>query len=177
VRLSRRHQAWIYGAGGVLFASGVLWLALHYVWAPSDEFGAGRSPLEAWCLRIHGLATMLVLAAVGALVPIHIGRAWGMRRNRRSGGTMVGLFVTLALSGYMLYYAGDETLRPYISAIHWAVGLVGFPVLVWHVVSGRRLAARNLRLLHPATGGLRRPSQVTHKGSTRGTSFSHRCLR
>jgi multisubunit Na+/H+ antiporter MnhB subunit len=167
VRLSRRHQASIYGTAGLLFASGVLWLALHFIWAPSDEFGVGRSPLEAWCLRIHGLATMLMLAAVGALVPIHIGRAWELRRNRLSGGAMVGAFVTLALTGYMLYYAGDETLRPYISAIHWAVGLVGLPALVWHVIAGRRLAARNLRLLHPATVGLRRPSQGTHKEDRR----------
>jgi hypothetical protein len=43
----------------------------------------------------------------------------------------------LTITGYLLYYAGDEDTRPLISAAHWILGLAVPAMLVWHIVSGR----------------------------------------
>ena len=43
----------------------------------------------------------------------------------------------LTVTGYLLYYAGDENTRPVISAAHWILGLAVPALLAWHVISGR----------------------------------------
>jgi len=163
-RLSRRHQAWIYLAAGALFASGVAWLALHCLRPPGDDFG---SPIETWCLRVHGAATMLFLVVVGALLPVHAARAWALRRNRRTGGTMIALVAVLALSGYLLYYGSGEALRAWISVIHWGLGLAAAPALVLHVVLGRRRAARAQMVAARGAGGAERIAHPRQKGRSR----------
>jgi hypothetical protein len=47
------------------------------------------------------------------------------------------LVLLLTLSGYALYYFGSEDARPWISVLHWGIGIVAPLVLVWHIVSGR----------------------------------------
>ena len=46
--------------------------------------------------------------------------------------------VLLTLTGYALYYAGDERIRPVISVLHWGLGLVLPAALLWHILLGRR---------------------------------------
>jgi hypothetical protein len=38
------------------------------------------------------------------------------------------MLIVLAVTGYLLYYLGDETLRSAASVLHWSVGL-GAPIL------------------------------------------------
>ena len=90
---------------------------------------------------IHGGAAMVTLVLVGALIPIHILRAWASRRNRLTGTVMVTLNILLVTTAFGLYYAGSDTLRTWISDVHIAVG-IAFPVLVViHVWTGRRSSA------------------------------------
>jgi hypothetical protein len=124
--------------GGVLFLSGLGWLLAHYFFAPPAEFGETAAPSEPWWLRIHGAAAMASLIALGTLFPGHIALAWKFRQNLRSGFSMLGIAGVLILTGYGLYYAGGEETRPWISLVHWAVGILAIAGLLLHVQLGKR---------------------------------------
>jgi cation transport ATPase len=142
VRLSVRHGRWVAGTSLVLLLSGVLWLLFHYFVAVPGDFGAAAHPLEAWWLRVHGAAAMGFLIVLGTVLPVHARRAWNLRRNRWTGAAVLGVIAALLVTGYALYYAGSEELRPWISGIHWVIGLIAAPTLVLHGLTGRQEAAR-----------------------------------
>lgn len=137
IRLSPWHQGAVYGATATLAVSGIVWLVLHYFLAAPGEYGPRIHPLEPWMLRLHGAAAMAGLVIYGSLLPVHVLRAWTARRNIALGIALVALMLLLTMTGYLLYYAGDENTRPVISAVHWLLGLGAPVLLVWHVVSGR----------------------------------------
>ena len=137
IRLGRWHQGAVYAATAALAISGIVWLVLHYFLAVPGEYGPQIHPLEPWMLRLHGAAAMAGLIIYGSLLPVHIRRAWSMRRNIALGIGLVAFMLLLTITGYLLYYAGDENTRPVISAAHWILGLAVPALLVWHVVSGR----------------------------------------
>ena len=137
IRLGRWHQAAVYGATAALALSGIIWLVLHYFLAAPGEYGPPIHPLEPWMLRMHGAAVMAALIIYGSLLPVHIRRALSIRRNIALGLGLVAFMLLLTVTGYLLYYAGDENARPLISATHWLVGLAMPGLLVWHIVSGR----------------------------------------
>ena len=132
------HQGAVYGATAALAVSGIIWLVLHYFVAVPGEYGPQIHPLEPWMLRLHGAAAMAGLIIYGSLLPVHVRRAWSLRRNIVLGIALVSVLLLLTITGYLLYYAGDENTRPVISAAHWVLGLAVPALLVWHVVSGRR---------------------------------------
>jgi heme A synthase len=138
LRLSPRLRVWTYSTFGVLFASGLLWWILQR-WSPTEtEFGPAIHPAATWLLRLHGAASMLVLVILGILLPLHVRRAWRARKNRFSGAVMLALSGLLVATGWLLYYASGETLRPTASAIHLWAGL-GLPLsLIVHIWLGRR---------------------------------------
>ena len=149
IRLSPSHERWVLGLSAALLISGALWLVFHYFITVPSEFGEHRHPLEAWWLRMHGAAAMGFLIVLGTMLPIHIRRAWQLRRNFRTGGVMLSVVIVLVITGYGLYYASGENLRIWISAVHWGVGLFGMPALILHVLVGKRSAA-NRRLTRPS---------------------------
>lgn len=136
-RLSRRHEQWLYATAGVLLASGLVWIVQHYFFAGSGEFGDAPSALQAWLLRIHGAAAMAFLIALGSLLPGHVVRGWRARKNHRSGVTVLTLAGVLIVSAYALYYLSSEEARPWVSAVHWAIGVVAALYLPLHVRWGR----------------------------------------
>jgi len=138
MRLSHGHLRWVYASGIALFASGGLWLLFHYFVQVSGELGERPHALEAWWLRVHGAAAMLMLAVLGSLLPIHVRRGWHQRKNLVAGICLSALALLLIISGYALYYFGSEETRPWISVFHWVLGLGAPLLLVWHIVSGRR---------------------------------------
>jgi hypothetical protein len=137
IRLGPWHQGAVYAATAALAISGIIWLVLHYFFAVPGKYGPQIHPLEPWMLRLHGAAAMAGLIIYGSLLPVHIRRAWSMRRNIALGIALVAFMLLLTITGYLLYYAGDEDTRPLISAAHWILGLAVPALLVWHIVSGR----------------------------------------
>lgn len=127
-----------------MVVTGCGWLLCHYLLADAGEFGPLPHPLEALWLKLHGAAGMIGLVLFGSLLGSHMRRAWSQRRGRTSGGTLAGLFVLLSVTGYGLYYVGSESLRPWISAVHWVVGL-GIPVLLMAHVYTLRTKLRAVR--------------------------------
>lgn len=142
IRPGRRQRQAVYAGTGLLLISGLLWLLAHYALPLPED--AARHPLEAWSMRIHGAATLFGMAVVGGLWGTHVLRAWADGRHRLSGGSLLGLWLGLALSGYGLYYVADEGWRAAISGLHIAAGS-GLPLaLVIHIltsVAARRKAA------------------------------------
>ena len=140
--LSPGHLRFVVATAVLLALTGALWLVGHFFLAHADEFGASRHPLEGWALTAHGAAAMAFLVVIGTLLPVHARRAWHAGLNHRSGLTMLGAAAFLVLTGYGLYYAGSELLRPWLSLGHWIVGLSAVPALWLHAILGRRAAAR-----------------------------------
>ena len=90
---------------------------------------------------------MVTLMLFGALLPVHVNRAWRGKRNRVSGTIMVTLNAVLVATSFALYYTGSEALRPWMSDLHIATGLCLPAVLVAHIVLGRRGSSQQPALL------------------------------
>ena len=126
----------VYGSGAMLVLTGTVWLALHY----SVGAGAGElpHPLEAWSLRLHGLATFAGLFMLGALASAHVPHGWRLSgrprwaHQRWSGLMLCILTGIMALTGYLLFYFAPETVRPALGWAHAFVGLLGAGLLLGH---------------------------------------------
>lgn len=129
----------VVSGGLALWASGALWLWLHYFGQTKGEFGPETNPLEPWMMRIHGAAMIAALIALGSLLVVHVWRGWLYRAHRVHGAILLSLVALLTVSGYLLYYASDEWGRPQISIVHWIIGLVMPAAFTWHYIAGRRL--------------------------------------
>ena len=151
VRLSVRHERIVYATVAALVVTGCGWLLCHYGLAEGGAYGAIPHPLEPLWLQLHGAAGMLALVLFGSLLPAHMLRAWALRRGRRSGGLLAALFVLLTVTGYGLYYAGGESLRAWISVVHWSVGLGVPALLAAHVRTQRTKLRRILPDVGPPT--------------------------
>ena len=114
----------LYVSGIVLLLSGVAWLTIHYGRA-ADALPA---PLEAWLMRLHGLASFAALFVFGALAAGHVPQGWrftgrGAKVGQRNTGiALCVLAATLALTGYLLYYFAPDSIRPGIGWLHSGLG-------------------------------------------------------
>jgi len=92
----------------------------------------------AYLLMVHGGVAMITLLLLGALVPLHLLRAWRSGKNRISGSLMATFNAVLIATAFGLYYLGSESLRPWMS---WTHIVAGFSLAVWfpfHIYWGRR---------------------------------------
>jgi hypothetical protein len=131
MRLPASLRAGLYGIGGLVAASGLVWLVAH----------GAYNGVATLCMEIHGTAAMILLVLIGVAAGMHAPAAWRERKNRSSGVLFgVGL-AALMLTGALLYYAGSEQVRASASIAHWAVGLVAIALAVLHIALGRKTSA------------------------------------
>lgn len=118
--------------------TGLPWIIVHYgrAFMRLDRHAAGA--VEAWAMKLHGAAVMAALVAFGSVLPHHVRLAWRARRHRRSGGGLVVAVLTLVLTGYGLYYLGDEDWRDYASWCHQVLGGLAVGACLVHLRAGRR---------------------------------------
>jgi hypothetical protein len=136
LRLKPSFRFAIYAAFGVLFLTGAGWLVADWQKDISgDEFWQQS---VAYLLMVHGGAAMVTLLLLGALIPVHVMRAWRSRKNRVSGSGMVTFNAILIVTAFGLYYLGSETLRPWMSWIHIAAGFSLSLLFPLHIFWGRR---------------------------------------
>lgn len=136
MRLSPGFRNGLCAAFAVLFATGAGWLAADWL-----KDGSGDDIWQesaAYLLMLHGGGAMATLMLLGALVPLHVQRAWRSRRNRSTGTAMVTFNAGLVVTAFGLYYLGSETLRSWTSDLHIGIGLILPALLVVHVAVGRR---------------------------------------
>ena len=134
MRLDPRFRRALYGALAALFVTGAAWLLADQLKADGDPW----PDIAAYLLMLHGGTAMVTLMTLGALVPLHLQRAWLAHRNRITGTAMATFNALLITTSFGLYYAGSENLRPWMSGLHTAVGLALPALLFVHVLLGRR---------------------------------------
>ena len=135
-QLSLNFRWAIYGTFWILFLTGVIWpVADSLKDGPNGEtWQAVAANLLMW----HGGVAMISLLLLGALVPIHIQRAWRSHKNRLTGSAMATFNAVLIATAFGLYYLGSDALRPWFSNVHLVIGIV-LPVLfAIHIVVGKR---------------------------------------
>src|SRR6266446_1651901 len=131
LRLSLFTEFFVYLVFGILLITGVAWMVFQ---ARLDE----GNHVSSLMLKLHGGAAMISLILLGALIN-HMRKGWKARRNRSSGLMLVLVILFLVITGYGLYYAGDEQLRSLISQWHAWIGLGLFLLLPLHALIGRAL--------------------------------------
>jgi hypothetical protein len=120
-RLHPAHRFALYGLFGALLATGIAWEAMR------------PGPVAGAVMKIHGAAGMLMLVVLGTLLMQHVPAGWAVRTNRQSGVLMLGALAWLAVTGYLLYYAGGEALRCYAAQSHLWVGVAASGIVGWHI--------------------------------------------
>lgn len=143
-------QIWLLSLSGtLLWLSGSAWLLLHFYGQATGEFGPEANPLEPWMLRLHGFVMLPALLGVGGLFIAHFPKGW-IHRPQRIIGIVLGVFLAiLAITGYLLYYVGDDDLRTLFSKTHWIAGLAVPAAFIWHYVNGLRARGTKRKARHP----------------------------
>lgn len=134
MRLAPSLRRSFYAAGAVAALSGIAWLYGHYAAAAALP----RSWASLW-MEIHGGASMVLLVLLGSSVALHAPSGWRDGKNRSSGLMLSTVMALLVLTGFLLYYLGDETARSAASVVHWGTGLAAPLVLALHVWLGHRV--------------------------------------
>ena len=138
ILLPRWQRLLTYATFALLLVTGVCW------WLLDIQRGENpANPPQVWLLRLHGLMAMLALVCFGSMLTAHVRIAWTLRRNRPLGATLFATVVTLAITGYALYYSVGDLMRSLSSWIHFCVGVAAPALLALHIVRGR--AARRAR--------------------------------
>jgi hypothetical protein len=128
-----------YAVVATLTATGVIWLIADMLKASEDELWQA---VGANMLMLHGLAAMIALVLVGAMIPMHLRGFWRAGKNRISGAAMVGTNALLMITAWGLYYAGSDGLRAFVADVHIAVGIALPALVATHVTLGRRSTRR-----------------------------------
>ena len=123
-------------AFAVLFASGAAWLVADQLKETSN--GEIWQQAAAYLLMVHGGAAMPTLMLLGALFPVHIGRAWRAKKNRVTGIVMLAFNAVLIATAFGLYYLASDILRPWASDLHIAFGLAMPLLFLAHAKTGRK---------------------------------------
>lgn len=142
LQLSRRHRWSLYFIGLTLLLTGLVWAWLHWL----DEAGgtaASWRELKPGLMKAHGFAAVGFMLLLGTLLPVHVRHSWHARRNRPNGAFFLAAIGLLTLSGYALYYLGDETMRALCSKVHFWLGAAAPLLLIWHIWCGRRATKKN----------------------------------
>jgi hypothetical protein len=137
LQLSRRHRWSLYVTGLALLISGLAWARLHRLDEAGNLNGAWRE-IKLWLMTTHGFAALGFVLLLGTLLPVHVRHSWHARRNRANGAFFLSSVSILTLTGYALYYLGDEKLRALCSDVHFWLGAVIPLLLIWHIWSGHR---------------------------------------
>jgi hypothetical protein len=132
VRLYAGRRWIIYIAGIGVWLTGVLWLVFHDVLQRQTEFGAQPHPLEFWWRAAHGFLSFAAVWTFGLVWGSHVVGAWKTGRHRVSGIAVFAILAWLCVSGYLLYYVGNDKALAVISLAHWVAGLMLPAVFVAH---------------------------------------------
>lgn len=137
LRLPPNYRRLAYATLIAVWVTGILWLVLHYFLMRQGEFGSEPHPLEAWSLRLHGLAAFAALFLAGLLWGVHVRPGLLGPKRRNSGIALLVLLGWLAATGYLLYYASGDTARNLARLAHWSVGLAAALPFLLHSLRGR----------------------------------------
>ena len=114
----------LYGTISILWLTGAIWIYI-----------LETNPLRPLWMKIHGAAAMAFLMVFGTLLMKHVPAGLDQDQQRPSGlSTLISCGI-LILTGWGLYYLGNETLRLWISRTHTWLGL-GLPLIIFLHIRG-----------------------------------------
>ena len=137
LQITRPHRLTLYAVSLALLVSGGAWAWIHHL----DEAGRAGEFLRRtnpWLLKAHGFAAVGFVLLLGTLIPVHIRHSWHARKNRPNGVFFLSAVGLLTISGYALYYLGDEAWRNGASQFHIWLGLAAPVLLCFHIRTGRK---------------------------------------
>ena len=132
MKFSATHRAFLLAALGCLGLSGLAWalIDLAFGLGPLDQ--PVLQSAKVWLGRIHGGFGLLGLIAVGSVLPLHTVAGWRARAHLRTGPALIALFALLILSGYILYYAVEDSTRSMDAWLHIGAGLAAILAFALH---------------------------------------------
>ena len=137
LKLGKSGRALLYTSSLLLLGSGLTWTWIQRLDLAGELTEALRQ-YKPWLLRIHGFAALAFAIQFGAILQGHVRRAWGPGHNRGNGILILALLSLLIVSGYSLYYLGDEAWRNALAQGHVWLGVASPLLMIWHIRSGRR---------------------------------------
>jgi hypothetical protein len=133
-RLKRNQRLTVYWVSSCLVLTGLVWLYYFYFVRVVDQFGfENPHPLQGYLLVGHALFALPSVWIFGFLWHIHVKPGWRAKAKRLSGGTIWSLVLWMILSGYSLYYIGDDAIRGWLSLSHWVAGGPALVVFFLHI--------------------------------------------
>jgi hypothetical protein len=132
---------------GALWLSGCYWLILHYFFAQPSDFGPVQQPWAPAVLKIHGWVAVASVFLLGWVTARHVSDRLPQTPKRVSGLAIASVAVTLAVTGYALYYTTDR-LHDLAGLAHETIG--GAAVLLALTHWKRRRPVRRSELLPEA---------------------------
>jgi hypothetical protein len=134
-RLPRIQRWLVYASSALLVITGLAWAFVHYFGDAAGLDSRAALAFNASMMKLHGGAAMAALIVIGALLPHHVPGGWTAKLNRKSGVTTLVVASMLVLTGYLLYYTGDETYREFASYFHLGAELAFAALLIFHIAN------------------------------------------
>jgi hypothetical protein len=113
----------IYIGFGALWASGCLWLLLHYFVATEGEFGVIRHPWEGPLLFGHGVLAIASAYLFGWIIARHATESWRNGRRRVSGALFCAVLGALSVSGFVLFFVSSDAWQQWSARLHDVLGV------------------------------------------------------
>lgn len=136
--MSRIQLAWLHLSIALTTITGAVFAVMKYFMESSDEFAVANHPLQPHVLAAHVVIAPLALFVLGWTFSNHMLPKFRFSdEHRKSGITTMALIVPMALSGYLLQIATNESLREAMAIAHWissALFAIGYLV---HLILGR----------------------------------------
>ena len=146
-----RAQVWLQHVANLLVGgTGLAYFALKHATTSDDPFAVVNHPLQPMAQHLHVLAAPLLVFAAGLATSHALSR---LSTARRTGLLMLGGFVPMAASGYLLQVAVEPAWRAAWMWIHLVSGAAWAVGYVVHVVRTARPAAGLQPEVEPAARG------------------------
>jgi hypothetical protein len=133
----------VYLVLGALWLSGCVWLLLDEFFESRGPFGVSPHPWEGAILALHGILAIISTFLFGWLTARHVLARWPGRLRRLSGATLAMFFALLTLSGFALFFIGDDRWQRLSAVAHDALGLGVLVFAIQHWFFAKRRDIRS----------------------------------
>jgi hypothetical protein len=130
-----RGVAWLSHVSNLLVAlTGLVYFVMKYLMQPADPFDVVNHPWQPAMQHAHVVTAPLLVFACGVLLYHAVLGIRTPRPRRRSGLSLVAMFVPMVLSAYFLQVSADELWRKVWAWTHLGTSLVWTVATVAHAV-------------------------------------------
>ena len=119
----------------VLYFSGLGYFLLDHFVKVQGTLGEENSPWQLTSLHMHAVAGLFFLFLFGYLFSVHIFPGLKGRKRKKSGLTVLTVFVILSLTVPGLYYLNDDVFKNYFVFVHTYLGLSTVLLFALHLLA------------------------------------------